>query len=1119
MNPPESTKRRVAIYFVLIVAVILTPLFFAFWIGRQSGGAGDDFTRLMNVGKGHYERGNTAKAIEAFEKAVALQPTHPDALLNLANACLLAGQSEKAIAKAQEVLSMNHNEPAAHYLAGCANLRLKKFDEAIKALQHAKDLDRKVNAASFQLGRAHLEAGHFQDAADQFAEILQFEPEYPAANFYLGQALVRLGRQEEAKQAFDRHQQLLAGKPNPPVDDSTYERCVYTQARVPFQLEQPARNGVKVAFSDATASALGNVAGNFHGPIGVVDINHRGQSDLFVGEGDGGFRVLLNTKGVFQPQGEIIPGKTGAKYTRCLVGDVDNDRYEDVVALGDQGVHLFKFGTNASATDITRFSRLNDAPAVDGALVDLDFTGKLDLLLVTPGTGSVRVMRNLGSSGGAAYFKDITATSGVPASASGISRIVVDDWNNDDINDLFLARGTQSPLVLLKQRGGTLTDSNAPANWPAGATLATGDLNNDLRTDVVIATADKLECIFGGLTNRVSVPLNGFRPVGLLLTDYDNDGWLDILAYGDGLRLWRNLGNAGFRETTSEGGLDKIAKGNIESIAAADFDMDGDTDFVLSREKQGLVFVRNDGGNANRQVKLRLVGNRSNASGLGVRVEVIAGHFRTIRTVQSLPVEIGVGQHAKLDALTVRWFDLALSSVDTEVDSRTPLAMLELRVNDTGSCPYLYAWDGKRFRFVTDLLGASPAGLRLSDNRFIDADSDELVWIGDESMFPSREGSYVVQITEELREVLYLDAAQLLVVDHPAGTEVHTTSKLRPGKPFPPHEIITLHRRTPLKQAVRSDGLDVTEVLNEVDRKRVSPVRLRIPQLRGLAQPWSVTLDFGPLAVDRPLVLALNGWLRYGGGMANVAASHDPNLPFPFPTLEVETAGEWRPVDVVVGAPAGKTKSIVVDLTGKLPPGSRRLRLSTAFQIHWDRIALFEKDTAAETKIARLIPDSAHLHWRGFSENLNLPWDFPLTPDYDQVYSTPRWRITPMGWCTRYGDARELIERRDDALALLNGGDELALKFAADRLPKKPEGQARDFFLYTSGWDKDSDFHCEKGWLVEPIPWHGMDDQLYGRQQRPVIDGDWWIRKYNTRWVGPLTLKRDNAAPATSPVE
>jgi len=349
----------------------------------------------------------------------------------------------------------------------------------------------------------------------------------------------------------------------------------------------------------------------------------------------------------------------------------------------------------------------------------------------------------------------------------------------------------------------------------------------------------------------------------------------------------------------------------------------------------------------------------------------------------------------------------------------------------------------------------------------------------------------------------------LVVVDHPSGTEAHTTGKLLPSKPFSPHEIVTLHHRHPLKQAARSDGLDVTAALNEADEKWVSPIQLRVPQLRGLAEPWGVTLDFGPLPAERPLVLAMTGWLRFGGGMANVAASHDPNLPFPFPTLAVETAaGDWKPVEAVVGAPCGKTKTILVDLTGKLPAGSRRLRLSTAFEIHWDRIALFERADDAGTKIARLNPDVANLHWRGFSEMEERPWYFPLTPDYWKVRQTPNWRITPSGWCTRYGDVRELVERRDDALVLLNGGDELTLDFAAGHLPPAPEGWVRDFFLYTSGWDKDADFHCEKGWLVEPIPWHGMDDQRYGKQERPVIDGDWWIKKYNTRWVGPLTLKR-----------
>jgi len=90
----------------------------------------------------------------------------------------------------------------------------------------------------------------------------------------------------------------------------------------------------------------------------------------------------------------------------------------------------------------------------------------------------------------------------------------------------------------------------------------------------------------------------------------------------------------------------------------------------------------------------------------------------------------------------------------------------------------------------------------------------------------------------------------------------------------------------------------------------------------------------------------------------------------------------------------------------------------------------------------------------------------------------------------------------------MNGGDELTLSWRADSLPPKKSGYVRQFFIYCDGWDKDSDFHVRGGTTIEPLPWHGMDDQVYPKQPRPEFPSDELHRKYNTRWVAPHTLHR-----------
>jgi Flp pilus assembly protein TadD len=1087
-------------------------------------GLSDQFLSLMNAGKNYLDQGDATNALAIYRKAQAIVPNDVDLRLNLANACLLSGAAEEAVREADEALKLEPNSAAAYFIKGSAWLRLSNPEEAVRALENARKIDPGVTATLFQLGLARMGLKQWNEAIAAFQEGIRLDPNrlHAPAHYLLAQALVRAGRQEEAQQELLQHQAQAAGiESGLALGAAAFERSKFTQARVPFKLDQPEKEGIRMRFLDATPEAFAGGAERFSGPIGLINGNHKGWTSLFVTEKGRGFRLLWNTNGVFHPHDAGFPSIPSAAYSKMLVGDLQNDRFDDIIVLGDKGSHLFQLGTNGLASDASALSGLSMLSAADGMLMDLDFAGKLDLIAVTAGTNDVRIYRQMGP----LTFNDITSTSGVPASVRNARSVVMVDWNRDEHMDVVASRTEGAPLLLEKQRGGRLAPRELP-QWVAGAVFSTGDFDNDLRPDLAVLNEGKIILCFNGGERREIAAVG--NPRQIVAVDHDNDGWLDLWAIGDGIRAWRNLGLSGFQEQTAMLGLDRIVGGPVSEIHFADFDRDCDPDAMVALANGGLRYLRNEGGNANSQVKVQMIGNRSNASGIGCKIEIQTGGLRLIRTVHRLPVEVGVGKHERLDSFLVHWFNWPQGSAEVPVDCSEPLFALELTIQE-GSCPYVYVWDGTRFQFVTDILGAAPLGLPVAEGRYIEADPEEYVWIGNEQTFRARNGNHEVQITEELREVLYLDEAKLLVVDHEPGVEVHSTDKLLPGKPFPAGSLMTLHNEHPLRKAqyvvptsagpavgaVPPEGEtpnfepDVTAALRELDGRRVSPPQLRVPQLRGLAEPHGLILDYGPLDASRPLVLVLNGWLRFGGGMANIAASHDASLPFPFPVLDAEVApGLWKAVDVTVGAPAGKTKTIVVDLEGKLEKGTRRLRLTQAFEIHWDRIALMEKKPDAKTTIAFITPKEADLHFRGFSSLQNLPPDWPLTPEYESVSPNSYWTLTPGGWCTRYGDVLELIAVRDEGLALLNAGDELTLKFPETSLPAKPPGSVREFFLYVDGWDKDSDFHVATGTKVEPLPFHGMNDQQYGREKRPEFPSDSLHEKYNTRWVEGRVLKQ-----------
>jgi hypothetical protein len=201
---------------------------------------------------------------------------------------------------------------------------------------------------------------------------------------------------------------------------------------------------------------------------------------------------------------------------------------------------------------------------------------------------------------------------------------------------------------------------------------------------------------------------------------------------------------------------------------------------------------------------------------------------------------------------------------------------------------------------------------------------------------------------------------------------------------------------------------------------------------------------------------------------------------------------------------------MLVDLTNAFHQGApRRIRLRTNLEIYWDAIEWARGLPDAPLETARLDPIVADLHYRGYSV-INTPGArAPEVPDYDHVSGTKqRWRDL-IGYYTRYGDVRELLQQADDRYVIVNSGDEMALRFAEQPPPRA--GWLRDFVILGDGWIKDGDYNSTFSKTVLPLPYHakreyntppGRLEDEWAYRQHPE---DW--QTYHTRYVTPDEFK------------
>ncbi|UCG34432.1 MAG: VCBS repeat-containing protein [Phycisphaerales bacterium] len=719
------------------------------------------------------------------------------------------------------------------------------------------------------------------------------------------------------------------------------------------------------------------------------------------------------------------------------------------------------------------------------------------------------LMRNNGNG----TFTIQTDEAGLLVDFSQTRDVLYADFDGDDDTDLFVVNANAPSLLFANARMGRFDVGGAfsPPLPQGGLAAAQRDLNRDGSPDLLFATADGLTIYtndgaahFTGTRLELPTALTG-RGVGLIGDlDHNNDGWADVLlvsADGSRLGLLAGAGPGRFQDVSSSVGLDTDF-GRIADLAMADLDSDGDDDLALFTHDHGLRLLRNDGGERANWINVRLIGRKVNRNGYGARVEIARGGHYDCQTATDGWIHFGLGDLDEIDVVRVVWDNgQAQNVVRPSVNANLDFVQY---VKVSASCGFLYAFDGRRFELVNEILGIGPLGVPMAPGIYHQPDCTELTLIEGDRLRP-RDGYYDLRLTEELREITYADQITLRVIDHPAELEI-IPNEYFTAPPFPEDRFYAVADAQALRAAVDDRGNDVLELLRQHDGRCPT---FPMTGYDGLAEPHSLVLDLGDLAPAERILLFLDSWIYWAESSVIMALAQDPRYELTPLRLEVRDAqGRWVTAVESVGLPTSKGLVVPIDLTGRFPAEDYQVRLSTNMCVYFDRIFVGTADQAGRCRQTELPVSEADLHYRGFSEMTRDEMGYERF-DYHQVSPTGSWS-QPQGLLTRYGDVTPLLQRPDDMYVIFGPGDELTMRFDAGGLPDVPDGWVRDFVFYANGWVKDGDLNTKYSQNVTPLPFHGMSRYPYPPNEcypdTPVLRR--YLSTYNTRpgipTAGPL---------------
>jgi hypothetical protein len=439
------------------------------------------------------------------------------------------------------------------------------------------------------------------------------------------------------------------------------------------------KNNRDGTFTDVTAKS-GLARTGWQTGVCVGDYDNDGWDDLFCGawghnvlwhnNGDGTFTDVTKKAGLTE---ERVRWGTG-----CTWLDYDRDGRLDLFVCNYIELDISKVPIPGQ----TGYCQWKGIPVMCGPR---GLPGGLNILYHNNGDGT---------------FTDVSEKAGVlkPGPRYSITAVSY-DFDNDGWPDIYVAVDSEPSILFHNNHDGTFEDIgvmagcayNEDGQEQAGMGLGVADYDGDGWLDIFKTNFQDDTCdlyhnngdgTFTDVTFVSGVGVNTqYVNWGAGFVDYDNDGWADIFhvtghvypeiesynldaQFKSPRIVYRNLGNGKFKDVSAQMGSGVTQKMSSRGCAFGDYDNDGDIDVLVLNMNDPLSLLRNEGGNKNNWIKIKLVGTKCNRTAIGARVRVVTGkhaqmdevHCGTSVMSQSdLRLHFGVGQAKLIDLIEVKW--------------------------------------------------------------------------------------------------------------------------------------------------------------------------------------------------------------------------------------------------------------------------------------------------------------------------------------------------------------------------------------------------------------------------------------------------------------------------------